>query len=474
MAEPTFLVDKKGLAKILGRRGKEFIITELLQNAWDEKGVTEVRVDFEQANGRAVLSVLDDAPEGFADLTHAYTLFAESKKKDNPEQRGRFNLGEKLVIAICDRVQVATTKGTIVFDEAGRTHNKERTQRGSVLRCELRMNKDEAADLENLAMDCIPPENIATFFNGHKIQPRPRLRTITATLPTEKADAEGYLKPTARQTELRLYTPLPGEVALLYEMGIPVVETGDTYHVDVQQKVPLNSDRDNVTPSYLQKVRVAVLNATAETLTPENATSTWVAAALEDKNANVEATQAIVKARFGDKVVISDPSDPEGTKMAMAQGYTVLAPRTFSHDAWQNVKAAGIKPAGQVTPSPKPYGTDGVPVNDIPEAEWTQDMRDTVGYMQSIGQTLLDYRPAVQIINNATANFTATFGPGGPLTLNYGRLGKAWFARKEWMDYAPLALHEFAHQYESDHLSHRFADTVARLGAKLAKSMIAR
>ena len=45
-------------------------------------------------------------------------------------------------------------------------------------------------------------------------------------------------------------------------MGIPVVETGDRYHVDVQQKVPLNMDRDNVTPAYLRAIRVAVLNAT--------------------------------------------------------------------------------------------------------------------------------------------------------------------------------------------------------------------
>ncbi len=66
--------------------------------------------------GFADLTVEDDAPEGFTDLTHAYTLFAPSTKRANPEQRGQFNLGEKLVLAVCEQASICTTKGTVVFD----------------------------------------------------------------------------------------------------------------------------------------------------------------------------------------------------------------------------------------------------------------------------------------------------------------------------------------------------------------------
>jgi hypothetical protein len=63
------------------------------ENGWDEPGVTKVTVSLEyQGRNRAVLVVEDDAPEGFKDLSHAFTLFADSAKKVNPEQRGRFNL----------------------------------------------------------------------------------------------------------------------------------------------------------------------------------------------------------------------------------------------------------------------------------------------------------------------------------------------------------------------------------------------
>jgi hypothetical protein len=77
-----FEVDKQGLAKILERKGKEFVVFELIQNSWDEPGVTGVTVSLEyEGRNKARLVVEDDAPEGFKDLAHAFTLFADSAKK---------------------------------------------------------------------------------------------------------------------------------------------------------------------------------------------------------------------------------------------------------------------------------------------------------------------------------------------------------------------------------------------------------
>src|SRR6266516_2302672 len=116
-----FEVDKQGLAQVLERKGKEFALFELVQNGWDEPGVTKVSLTLEsQGRNRARLVVEDDAPEGFKDLSHAFTLFADSAKKTNPEQRGRFNVGEKLVLAICEEATILTTKGGIRFDAEGR------------------------------------------------------------------------------------------------------------------------------------------------------------------------------------------------------------------------------------------------------------------------------------------------------------------------------------------------------------------
>src|SRR6266478_3050104 len=145
-----FEVDKEGLARVLERKGKEFALFELIQNAWDEPGVTKVTVSLEhQGRNKAMLVVEDDAPEGFKDLGHAFTLFAESAKKTNPEQRGRFNLGEKLVLAISDEVTIQTTQGGIRFDSDGRHTLRSRQPVGSRIECLLRMTPDECRAVES-------------------------------------------------------------------------------------------------------------------------------------------------------------------------------------------------------------------------------------------------------------------------------------------------------------------------------------
>jgi len=93
--------DKKGLERIARRRGLTYVLFELLQNAWDTVA-KEVKVSFEPVDGRPLcdVTVADDDPDGFVDLNHAWTLFAESAKKSDPQKRGRFNFGEKLVLAV--------------------------------------------------------------------------------------------------------------------------------------------------------------------------------------------------------------------------------------------------------------------------------------------------------------------------------------------------------------------------------------
>ena len=91
-----FSVDKSGLGRQAEEQGKGRLVGELIQNALDEPGVTQIAVTLALVPGQdlADLSVEDDAPEGFRNLSDAYTLFAESYKRRNPEQRGQFNLGE--------------------------------------------------------------------------------------------------------------------------------------------------------------------------------------------------------------------------------------------------------------------------------------------------------------------------------------------------------------------------------------------
>src|SRR5437879_53728 len=167
---------------------------------------------------KARLIVEDDAPEGFKDLSHAFTLFADSTKKRNPEQRGRFNLGEKLVLAISDEVTIRTTKGGIRFDADGRHSLRSRQAVGSRIECLLRITEDECSAIQAQMQKLISPERITTVFNGSLLEPRRAVAELNVTLPTEVASEDGFLRRVDRETTIRLYDNFPGETATLYEM----------------------------------------------------------------------------------------------------------------------------------------------------------------------------------------------------------------------------------------------------------------
>ena len=463
-------VDKEGLRELVAKKPAWSILAELLQNAWDEDA-TEVKVTFLKIAGRplAELVVEDDSPEGFENLTHAYTLFAPSAKRDNPEKRGVFTLGEKLVLARCTWARISTTKGTVEFEENGkRSHKRKKRAAGTVFHGMLKMNQqqyDEACDALDLF---IPP--IPTYFNDEKLEGRESLHTFKVILPTLRTDEEGNLVRTKRKTEVRVYPVKRGENAHLYEMGIPVVETGDQFHVDICQKVPLNMNRDNVPPSYLQKVRTLVLNEIHGLLTSEDAAEGWVNEALEGDDVSEEAVKAVVKQRYGSKVVVADPSDREAENRAKARGYTVVHGRSLSKKQWEAIrKADAIEPAGHVFPTKNiQYNVDGKPEKLVPKSAWTPAMHQVVNMIVRLSEKLIGFKVAVVIVNDRRHQgnqFSAWYG-GGVLHLNLRRLGRKWFEgpKEHILD---LLIHELAHEYSTSHLSSDYHDALSRLGAKM-------
>src|SRR5580698_7318810 len=116
-SKSLFEVDKKGLAKLIERRGIAFVGYELVANALDTDARTiEIELTPEPGTAKTRLRVMDDDPNGFNNLAHSYTLFAESEKKGDPTKRGIFNLGEKLVIALADEAKIVSTKGSVTFN----------------------------------------------------------------------------------------------------------------------------------------------------------------------------------------------------------------------------------------------------------------------------------------------------------------------------------------------------------------------
>ncbi len=233
--------------------------------------------------------------------------------------------------------------------------------------------------------------------------------------------------------------------------------------------MPLNRDRDNVKPAYLQVVRVAVVNAAYDLLTSdEDATQGWVKLAGADPRCSDDAIKHLIRLRFGDKVAAPDPSDVEGMKRFQSQGGTIVV--GLSKGEWANVRRSGaVPPAGQICPTAKPYSDDptakGVTV--IPEEKWTDGIKNIAAYARFLARELMDVSLIVSVVHT-TNNFAAAYG-SGRLDFNLLRLGHKWFDQGATEDVDKLLIHEFGHQYSGDHLSEDYHEALCRLGAGMKR-----
>lgn len=471
-----FEVDKEGLSKLMKRGGtRAFLVFELVQNAWDEASKrVNITIEYSKTAQMATISVSDDNPDGFKNLAHAYTLFAESDKKSDPSKRGRFNIGEKLVFACCITATIITTKGSIYFNCDGTRNNDSAraSKKGSYIYIGVKMSHTEYLNIVKETKRLIPPKGIKTTLNGVEILYRKKIASFEAVLATEISDEEGNLRPTERKCVVNIYEPL--DKPTIYEMGIPVVSVDDKYDIDIQQKVPLNIDRTNVTPAYLRRLRTKVLNETVTFLTKEEATQPWIQEASSQKECSAAAITQVIDLKYGIKRVSYDPSDPEANKLAMSRGYTVVTGGALSKGQWNNIREAeAMLPAGQVTPSPKPYG-DGPLLKLIPIEKWSEQMKRVATFASQLAYRLMDKKIRIDITNDPGLKFSATYGPGGPLVLSKRYLGNNFFDsfphNREVV--VSLLIHEFSHEYSRDHLSSQYHQALCDLGAKAVELAI--
>jgi hypothetical protein len=485
MSNAWLEVDREGLAKTLEGKPKAFVLFEAIQNALDEKGVTKVDVTVERIPGSpfAVIRVEDDAPEGWSDLTHAYRMFAESKKKGDATLRGRFNVGEKWILALSRKAMIVTTTGTLIFDEDGRRKSATKTERGSTLTVEVRMTDEEMEEALALASCVLPPPTITLSINGEQRWVPAPLRTVEATLPTVISGDDGVLRPTERKTTVSIHKPnlKAHGTRFVYEMGIPVVEIECEWDVDVAQRVPLNVDRDNITPAYKRKVLALVVNEMAREI--KDAGAGWVQEAISSPDIEADALGSVLDKRYTEKRVMFDPSDPEANKLAVASGYTVVHGRSLGGDAAANVRRFRdkgldlLKPAGQVTPSSagtwaaRSAANPDAPVMDpVDPSRYGEFQIRAVAFIKRIGERILGCEFPVAIFPSYPmgVRIAASWSASGLLGLKrFSLYNPGMRGRWEDRDYLlGLVIHECAHDKASDHLSEEYYEALTSLGVK--------
>ena len=484
-----FIANKNGLRQIaerlVERRGFGIIGGELYQNVMDTDA-TECIITIEKLPNRplAELKVVDNDPNGFPDLTHAWTVFASSFKKLDPTKAGRFNLGEKMVLSFCREARIHTTKGMVEFGPEGRKdYTRRKREFGTEFWCLIDCTQERYDQLIDYMRRIIVKPNLSLSVNGEIIQSRQPIAVFSEKLPTEVAGEDGILRRTIRQTEIEIFEPLPSEIPSLMEMGIPVVETGDRWHYNVKQKVPLNIDRDNVTPAFLRDLRVHVLNYMHQNITEEDTTSEWVNVATNDEHCSGQAAETFRVKRYGEKSVAFDPTNPEANAEAVAHGFTLIPARGLSSGQRKNLYDAGtlltssmaFPLAGKGAYSTDP---DASPVEVLDATEWTESMTTLHEYTVGVAKRLLGKTVQVRFVRCKSfvgKPWIACFGRGHAVShfdYNVYKMGKEWFSKENIQAVDDLILHELAHEFESNHLSEKYYEACTKLGARLKAAVL--
>lgn len=456
-------ISTKGLAKLLANRPKSFALFELLQNAYDEDGVTEVNaaISYNSDERMIRITVTDDAPEGFKNLSHAYTLYAESYKKEFSEKRGRFNVGDKLIVAIAHEMTIITTKGTVKFSGDDRqVFPTDRRAKGSEIDVLIKGTKANFESILEDSLRLIPPTGIKTIINDRVVSRPIPVTTFTETLPTVIGED---LRPTRRLTTVEVFKPLGNDASgWIYEMGIPVVEIGDTFSINIMQKVPLNQDRDNIQPSFLKLLRALVLNHTHNKLSQDDFVKPWVNQAVQDPHVETKAVGSYLDAKYGKDRAIFDPTATESMSRLQAAGTVIIHGRNEASATWEKIREGGLAlPAGQVMPT-RVEQIKG----HMPESEWTGGMKHIAQLIEKIAPHLINHAIKVNFVNDIGSSFNACYGQH-TLTYNVGRLGRDWFNHYLSESVLSLTIHELAHEFEENHLSDNYYRSLCKIGARL-------
>lgn len=461
VVQSWFVVDKEGLRKTLSRKGKAFAIYELLQNAYDEAS-TKVEVTLtEPKNGTSVLTCTDDSPTGYADLSQAHTMFAESKKKTDEKKRGRFNVGEKHVLALCNSASITSTSGRTLFMANGkRKHDGVKTKAGTQFQGVLPLTQEEYKDIVKQVRLIIPP--IPTTFNRELLPTRKVLHEFTAKLPTEIADDNGVLRSRVRSTRVRLYE---AKAPMLYELGMPVVGIDCKWSVDIQQKIPLNIERDNVTPGYLKAVFGAIVNEKGDDISDDEAAAAWISTAMESKAVKPEALKKVFTKRFGEGAVLYDQKDIGSNKEAVAKGRQVVPRGAVTAEVRKSLLKAGVKKAGEE------FSTHvKTPDNIIPDNKLTESQRRYKQFIERVAPLVLDHPlKHVQFADDRKSNVlgcTHWSRKDYVYTVNVGHHDV-----DDWDANYDLFIHELAHFHvqRNDHLFEGFWRACSEIGARLAQ-----
>ena len=201
-----------------------------------------------------------------------------------------------------------------------------------------------------------------------------------------------------------------------------------------------------------------ILNDTYDLLTPDQASALWVRQATKHKRINKEALGAVLKKRFGDKFLSSNPFDVNANDDAIANGYHLVNGSEMTKEEWDISKRLGL-----MISSTSLFGTKGL--EDEPEVSPTDRQREYATLAKRVAKEFLGIDIRVKFVKSDSIQ-RACYG-GRELILNLTQLGNGFFTSKNWTyDNYHIIIHEVCHEY-GHHTETAYMNNLSKLGGKL-------
>ena len=347
-----FAVDTDGLKEILGEQPLWRHSVELATNVFDEfNGYSErskpttCKVSVERdSKGRSSWIEVQDDGAGFERIEDVFTFFGTTSKRSTATVSGRFNSGEKQLLALAREWTVETAGKLIKFDGSKRI-NRSSQNLGTTIRANIVCTRDEETEIIEGFKSLFAPQGLNYTVNGDQVTRLFYDYFTNVTLPTVILH-EGSMSRTARRTGVEVYK---SEEPMLYELGIPVCEIGKgfKYSLNILQKVPVSMTRDNVPASFMDTAIGRVLEGLTldghVLLTEEDEGAEFTKGAFA-KIKDADALSILTKQLFGD-MVVRWSSSPEANLLAEKQGFKILPRNTFSKEVNKKLDDSNTAPS---------------------------------------------------------------------------------------------------------------------------------
>lgn len=269
-----FEISNQGWKRMNAGRTIGHLTREAISNVFDAEGVTTCIVTMLPGQ----ITVEDDAPGGITDKSLVTTVFM-TDKEDDATKRGRKGRGLKELIAAGTHAIVETVGYTVQFNADGTREDlpvSERTRGTRVSVYNEEWQGDALGEGIVYLRRFIPPETVKMTINGTPVRPS-----------TVRESFKGYLRTTTikdgkqieeyRMSTVHIRNLRKGErKGWVYEMGVPVQEIGTKFDVDVQQRIPMNDNRDVVNAGYLPALYGEIIENMIEDLPKAELKEKWV------------------------------------------------------------------------------------------------------------------------------------------------------------------------------------------------------